>query len=160
MSSAALDSVAYRFSLAAPRGAAPSRSRRPRRPETGGLDVVPSAHTDDVASAEDASVPRALAADPPDRDTVGRQAELRVEKRIRDALPAADGYRVFANVRWLGRTPRPRPLRDGEADIVIAHPDSGLPRLRDQVWPDPARCARAAGTPAAMSSSPTLSTRR
>ena len=49
-----------------------------------------------------------------------------MESRVRAALPTADGYRVFANVAWTGRTRDRGQLTDGEADLVIAHPDRGF----------------------------------
>jgi hypothetical protein len=52
----------------------------------------------------------------------GARAEHLVHDRLRAALPEA--YRLFATVRWLSRE---RGLaRDGEADLVIAHPEHGL----------------------------------
>ena len=65
MSPARIDRVAYRFILVAPGGATPSRSRRPQRPETGGLDVVPSAHTDEVAPSNATAAGDPLAARQP-----------------------------------------------------------------------------------------------
>lgn len=49
-----------------------------------------------------------------------------METRVRAALPAADGYRVFANVAWTGRTREHGQLSDGEADLVIANPERGF----------------------------------
>jgi len=57
VSPASIDQTAYRDDLVAPRGAAPSWSRRPRRPDPGGQDVVPSAHTRDVAASAADVVP-------------------------------------------------------------------------------------------------------
>jgi hypothetical protein len=54
----------------------------------------------------------------------GQAAETLVYDRLRAALPA--DYRIFRNVAWLARTAPGRGLRDGEADIVIAHPDRGF----------------------------------
>src|SRR5688572_3353023 len=54
----------------------------------------------------------------------GHHAERQAFERLRAALPAA--YRIFPNVRWLGRTADHRGLRDGEADLVIAHPERGF----------------------------------
>jgi Nuclease-related domain len=82
---------------------------------------VPSAHTDVVIL--DAAGPLLRGA--PD-DRAGRAAEQRVEARVRAALPESDGYRVFANVAWTGRTRDHGQLSDGEADLVIAHPDLGF----------------------------------
>jgi hypothetical protein len=64
------------------------------------MDVVPSAHSDVAASFSDGS--RARGPEPDDR--AGRVAERKVEAIVRAALPAADGFRVFANVSWTGRT--------------------------------------------------------
>ena len=58
--------------------------------------------------------------------TAGQVAEQLVEDRVRAALPTTDGYRVFANVGWTGRTKHRGQLTDGEADLVIAHPDRGF----------------------------------
>jgi hypothetical protein len=57
-------------------------------------------------------------------ERAGRRAERLVFERLRAALP--DEYRLYPNVAWLGRTGPNRALRDGEADIVLAHPDKGL----------------------------------
>ncbi len=56
--------------------------------------------------------------------TAGEAAERLVCDRLRAALPPE--YRIFSNVAWLGRTAEHRGLRDGEADIVLAHPDRGF----------------------------------
>ena len=56
--------------------------------------------------------------------TQGQAAEQLVVDRLRAALPP--DYRLFQNVAWLGRTAPERGLRDGEADIVLAHPDRGF----------------------------------
>lgn len=56
--------------------------------------------------------------------TQGQAAERLVADRLRAALPKE--YRLFCNVAWLGRTAEHRGLRDGEADIVLAHPDRGF----------------------------------
>jgi len=56
--------------------------------------------------------------------TKGEEAERLVIDRLRAALPK--DYRVFGNVAWLERTADHRGLRDGEADVVIAHPDRGF----------------------------------
>jgi hypothetical protein len=58
--------------------------------------------------------------------TAGRDAELRVERAVRAALPRNDGYRVWANVEWTGYTRDHGQLADGEADLVIAHPERGF----------------------------------
>jgi hypothetical protein len=56
--------------------------------------------------------------------TKGDAAEQLVFQRLRSALPP--DYRLYPNVAWLGRTADHRGLRDGEADIVLAHPDRGF----------------------------------
>jgi hypothetical protein len=56
--------------------------------------------------------------------TKGEEAERLVIVRLRAALPK--DYRVFGNVAWLERTADNRGLRDGEADVVVAHPDRGF----------------------------------
>jgi Nuclease-related domain/UvrD-like helicase C-terminal domain/AAA domain len=54
----------------------------------------------------------------------GEKAERLVFDRLRAALPPE--YRLYPNVNWIGRTAAHRGLRDGEADLVIAHPDLGI----------------------------------
>jgi exodeoxyribonuclease-3 len=54
----------------------------------------------------------------------GQIAKRLVADRLRAALPPV--YRLVSNVAWLGRTAAKRGLRDGEADIVLAHPDRGF----------------------------------
>src|SRR3954469_7284844 len=56
--------------------------------------------------------------------TAGEQAEQLVYERLQAALP--DDYRLYPNVHWLARTADHRGLRDGEADLVLAHPDRGF----------------------------------
>ena len=58
------------------------------------------------------------------RDDAGARAERLVFDRLRAALP--DEYRLHSSVAWLGRTAAHRGLRDGEADIVVAHPERGF----------------------------------
>ena len=55
---------------------------------------------------------------------MGDQAERLVETRLRGALP--DGARLYANVRFVARTRPGGPAHDGEADIVVVHPDNGI----------------------------------
>jgi hypothetical protein len=55
---------------------------------------------------------------------VGDAAERLVEGLLRAALP--DGARLYANVRILARSRPTGPAHDGEADIVLVHPDNGL----------------------------------
>jgi hypothetical protein len=57
-------------------------------------------------------------------ETPGRRAERLVHGRLRAALPAE--YRLYANVAWIGRAGAHTNLRDGEADLVLAHPDKGF----------------------------------
>ena len=54
----------------------------------------------------------------------GQDAEQLVFERLRHALPP--DYRLFQNVHWLARTAEHRGLRDGEADLIVAHPDKGF----------------------------------
>ncbi len=54
----------------------------------------------------------------------GERAERLVEERLRAALP--EDVPLHANVRFVGRTRTHGPAHDGEADIVIVHPDHGL----------------------------------
>lgn len=42
-------------------------------------------------------------------------------------------YRLYPNVAWLGRTAEHRGLRDGEADIVLAH-RTGASRSSSNRW--------------------------
>jgi hypothetical protein len=58
------------------------------------------------------------------RMTRGEDAERRVHERLREALPAA--YRLYPNVAWTGPMRDGGPAEDGEADLVIAHPDGGI----------------------------------
>jgi hypothetical protein len=51
-------------------------------------------------------------------------AEQLVIERVRDALPLP--YRVYPNVHWVSRSRVGGPARDGETDLVIAHPERGL----------------------------------
>jgi hypothetical protein len=92
------------------------------------LAFVPSAHPSDVAASSATSdAARRVEIDRSSTDdTTGRKAEILVETRVRSALPQADGYRVFANVAWTGRTRDHGQLSDGEADLVIAHPELGF----------------------------------
>lgn len=53
-----------------------------------------------------------------------RTAEQHVIERVRTALPAE--FHVYANVHWINRSRVGGPARDGETDLVIAHPDRGL----------------------------------
>ncbi len=56
--------------------------------------------------------------------THGEDAERLVEQRLRQALPPE--YRLYPNVAWTGPMRDRGPAEDGEADIVIAHPEHGL----------------------------------
>jgi hypothetical protein len=51
-------------------------------------------------------------------------AEELVIERVREALPP--DYRVYPNVHWVSRSRVGGPARDGETDLVIAHPEHGL----------------------------------
>ncbi len=51
-------------------------------------------------------------------------AEQLVIDRVREALPPE--YRVYPNVHWISRSRVGGPARDGETDLVIAHPERGL----------------------------------
>ena len=51
-------------------------------------------------------------------------AEQRVIQQVRAALPP--DYRVYSNVHWISRSRIGGPARDGETDLVIAHPERGL----------------------------------
>ncbi len=55
---------------------------------------------------------------------MGNAAELLVEGRVRSALPP--GVRAYANVRILARSRADGPAHDGEADLVLLHPEHGL----------------------------------
>jgi hypothetical protein len=52
----------------------------------------------------------------------GEAAEQLVYQRLRAALP--DDYAILANVHWLLR--ERGQMREGEADVVVAHPDHGI----------------------------------
>ena len=58
------------------------------------------------------------------RSTARSDAERRVQDALRAALP--DEYRLYPNVRWIHKEHRDAPARDGETDLVIVHPQSGL----------------------------------
>ncbi|MEO8437919.1 MAG: NERD domain-containing protein, partial [Chloroflexota bacterium] len=53
---------------------------------------------------------------------LGKRAERHVHDRLREALGAE--YLLFPNVSWLVRSHGVE--REGEADIVIAHPEKGF----------------------------------
>jgi hypothetical protein len=55
---------------------------------------------------------------------LGERAERIAEERIRGALPA--DARCYANVRFVARTRPTGPAHDGEADLVIVHPEHGV----------------------------------
>jgi hypothetical protein len=55
---------------------------------------------------------------------LGDRAERIAEERIRAALPA--DARCHANVRFVARTRPTGPAHDGEADLVVVHPEHGL----------------------------------
>jgi hypothetical protein len=56
--------------------------------------------------------------------TRGEEAERRVEERLREALSPA--YHLYPNVAWTGPMRDRGPAEDGEADLVIAHPEHGI----------------------------------
>ena len=56
--------------------------------------------------------------------TRGEDAERLVADRLRAALPPE--YRLYPNVEWTGPMRDGGPAEDGEADLVIAHPEHGL----------------------------------
>jgi hypothetical protein len=56
--------------------------------------------------------------------TRGEEAERLVHERLRAALPAE--YLLYPNVAWTGPLRDRGPAEDGEADLVIAHPEHGL----------------------------------
>ncbi len=55
---------------------------------------------------------------------LGEQAERLVEERVRAVLP--DGVRCYANVPFVAHTRAGGPAHDGEADLVLLHPEHGL----------------------------------
>ena len=59
-----------------------------------------------------------------DSGTRGDAAERRVHDGLRAALPPE--YRLYRNARWCARTRPGGPAHDGEADIVVVHPELGL----------------------------------
>lgn len=63
----------------------------------------------------------------------GREAEQRATARLRAALDAS--WHLYPNVRWLGHAAPGRPLRDGEADLVLAHPEHGVLVLEVKAGP-------------------------
>ena len=54
----------------------------------------------------------------------GHEAERLAYDRLRAALP--DEYRLYPNIEWVGRAGPDAPAYDGEADIIVAHPDLGI----------------------------------
>lgn len=56
--------------------------------------------------------------------TKGQAAERVVFDRLRAALPA--DYRLYPNVSWTSRMADHLGIRDGEADLVLAHPERGF----------------------------------
>ena len=56
--------------------------------------------------------------------TRGEDAERLVADRLRAALPPE--FRLYPNVEWTGPMRDGGPAEDGEADLVIAHPEHGL----------------------------------
>src|SRR5262245_48389402 len=56
----------------------------------------------------------------------GEIAEREVVDSIREALAGDADFRRYPNVQWTGPVRRNGPARDGEADVVLAHPDHGV----------------------------------
>ena len=74
-------------------------------------------------------------------ETRGQAAEQRVHDTLRAALPPE--YRLYPNVRWCAKTRRGGPAHDGEADLVVVHPEQGLLVIEVKVRRAPPRRARA-----------------
>jgi len=55
---------------------------------------------------------------------VGEHAERLVEERVRAVLP--DGVRCYSNVSFVARTRADKPAHEGEADLVVVHPEFGI----------------------------------
>ncbi|HEX5826221.1 MAG TPA: nuclease-related domain-containing protein, partial [Candidatus Limnocylindrales bacterium] len=55
---------------------------------------------------------------------MGDTTERQVEALLRDALP--EGARLYPNVRFVTKTRPTGPAHDGEADLVLVHPEYGL----------------------------------
>ncbi len=55
---------------------------------------------------------------------MGESAERLVESVLREALPG--GARLYPNVRFIAKTRERGPAHDGEADLVVVHPEYGL----------------------------------
>jgi len=58
-------------------------------------------------------------------ETHGRTTERLVAERVRAALPA-DAFGLYPNAEWLGSMRDGGPPRDGEADLVMVHPEHGI----------------------------------
>lgn len=56
--------------------------------------------------------------------TRGAEAEREVHDRLRRALPV--DYRLYPDVRWTAPMRHGGPARDGQADLVMVHPEHGL----------------------------------
>jgi len=56
--------------------------------------------------------------------TRGEDSERQVRDRLRGALPAE--YRLYPNVSWTGPLRDHGPAEDGEADLVVVHPEHGI----------------------------------
>lgn len=78
--------------------------------------------------APGAPLPRGHAPDTraPTPVTRGHATERAVLERLRAALPEADGWCLYPNARWVGRTREHGPARDGETDLVVVHPERGI----------------------------------
>jgi hypothetical protein len=57
-------------------------------------------------------------------ETRGEAAERHVHEALRAALPPE--YRLYRNARWCAKSRPDGPAHDGEADLVIVHPELGL----------------------------------
>ena len=64
-------------------------------------------------------------------DSLGQRAERHVHERLRAALPPE--YQMLANVAWLVRDHGVE--REGEADLVIAHPERGFLAIEVKAGP-------------------------
>ena len=71
----------------------------------------------------------------PAGEGLGQRAERHVHERLRAALPPE--YTMLANVAWLVRDHGVE--REGEADLVIAHPELGFLTVEVKAGADPAR---------------------
>ena len=134
----------------APGGAAPTRPRRPRRPGMGVRDVVPSAHTDDVAAPDAAIAAARVTPTPPTTPTATTPAPRQAttvpagrrrssSRTARSAPPSRQPTAIASSPTSAGpggrSAPRPADRRRGRS----RHRPSGprLPRRRDEGRRDP-----------------------